>query len=122
MWLFHQWHPARLARAGGPCYSSTSQFDVDGLLVPDAQTPLSELFRGRPLIDDDIDAAALDEKLPETYRRRMAHVSSHVQPRLLAIADEVIACCEPLAKHFSRRHDSVSLLAPSLIAPMPMLP
>ena len=73
----------------------------------------------RYLIDDDIDAAALDEQLPETYRRRMAHVSSHVQPRLLAIADEVIACCEPLAKHFSQRHDSVSLLAPSLIAPMP---
>lgn len=73
----------------------------------------------RYLIDDDIGAAALDMQLPETYRRRMVHVSEHLQPRLLAIADEVIACCEPLAKYFSHRHDSVSLLAPSLIAPMP---
>jgi len=69
----------------------------------------------RYLIDDDIPAAALDPRLPESYRRRMRHIAVNLQPRLLSLADEVIACSDGLAKQYSRLHESVSVLTPSLI-------
>lgn len=73
----------------------------------------------RYLIDDDIPAAALDRRLPETYRRRMAHIATQVQPRLLAICDEVVACSEGLAESCRRLHGSVAVLTPSLIVVPP---
>lgn len=69
----------------------------------------------RYLIDDDIPAAAMDLRLPESYRRRMQYVAGKLQPRLLSLADEVIACSDALARQYSHRHESVSVLNPSLI-------
>ncbi|WP_110665658.1 glycosyltransferase family 1 protein [Salinicola halophilus] len=73
----------------------------------------------RYLIDDDIAAAALDPRLPEIYRRRMAHIAANVQPRLMAICDEIVACSEGLAKRYREFHSCVSVLTPSLIVAPP---
>ena len=70
------------------------------------------------LIDDDIAAAALDTTLPSAYRKRMAGIA-RLQPRLLALADEVVACSDQLASYFTPRHPSVSVLTPPLLAPSP---
>ncbi|WP_260578752.1 glycosyltransferase family 1 protein [Vreelandella populi] len=70
------------------------------------------------LIDDDITAAALDTTLPGAYRKRMAGIAS-LQPRLLALADEVVTCSDQLASYFTSRHPSVSALTPPLLAPLP---
>ncbi|XGA79197.1 glycosyltransferase family 1 protein [Halomonas sp. CH40] len=70
------------------------------------------------LIDDDIEAAANDVKLPEHYRRRMAGIA-RCQPDLLALCDEVVACSEKLAERFRARHGAVSVLTPPLIAALP---
>nr|WP_287838101.1 glycosyltransferase [Halomonas sp.] len=70
------------------------------------------------LIDDDIAAAAVDATLPSAYRKRMAGVAS-LQPRLLALADEVVACSDQLASYFTPRHAKVSVLTPPLLAPLP---
>ena len=70
------------------------------------------------LIDDDISAAALDATLPSVYRKRMAGIAS-LQPRLLALADEVVACSDQLASYFIPRHANVSVLTPPLLAPLP---
>lgn len=70
------------------------------------------------LIDDDIAAAANDTTLPRAYRKRMARIA-RLQPRLLALADEVVACSDQLASYFSPRHSNVSVLAPPLLAPLP---
>lgn len=72
------------------------------------------------LIDDDIAAAALDTTLPGAYRKRMAGIAS-LQPRLLALADEVVACSDQLASYFIPRHPKVSVLTPPLLAPLPGL-
>lgn len=70
------------------------------------------------LIDDDIAAAAVDTTLPSAYRKRMARIAS-LQPRLLALADEVVACSDQLASYFTPRHAKVSVLTPPLLAPLP---
>ncbi|MGP9765424.1 glycosyltransferase family 1 protein [Halomonas sp. AOP13-D3-9] len=70
------------------------------------------------LIDDDIPAAANDFSLPRAYRKRMGRIAS-LQPRLLALADEVVACSDELAKYFTLRHSLVSVLTPPLLAPLP---
>ncbi|RUR29986.1 glycosyltransferase [Vreelandella nanhaiensis] len=70
------------------------------------------------LIDDDIAAAALDTTLPGAYRKRMAGIAS-LQPRLLALADEVVTCSDQLASYFTPRHPNVSVLTPPLLAPLP---
>jgi len=70
------------------------------------------------LIDDDIAAAAVDATLPSAYRKRMAGIAS-LQPRLLALADEVVACSDQLASYFTPRHAKVSVLTPPLLAPLP---
>lgn len=70
------------------------------------------------LIDDDIPAAASDTTLPSAYRKRMARIAS-AQPRLLALADEVVACSNQLAQYFTPRQPNVSVLTPPLLAPLP---
>ncbi|MES3674760.1 glycosyltransferase [Halomonas elongata] len=72
------------------------------------------------LIDDDIPAAADDEGLPAAYRRRMAHIAA-IQPRLLALADVVVASSVGLASRLADCHDDVRILTPPLIAPLPDL-
>lgn len=70
------------------------------------------------LIDDDITAAANDPMLPAAYRQRMGRIA-HLQPRLLMLSDEVVACSEKLAQRFYAQHGHVSVLTPPLIAPLP---
>lgn len=70
------------------------------------------------LVDDDISAAALDSTLPSAYRKRMARIAQ-LQPRLLALADEVVTCSDQLAEYFIPRHPKVSVLTPPLLAPLP---
>lgn len=72
------------------------------------------------LIDDDLGAAATDPGLPDGYRQRMAGHAAR-QPRLLALADEVVACCDTLAAGLGERHPRVALLEPPLLAPLPTL-
>ncbi len=72
------------------------------------------------LIDDDLDAAAGDATLPEAYRQRMARAAA-AQPRLLALADEVVASSPALAGRFEARHPRVRVLTPPLIAEPPPL-
>ena len=75
----------------------------------------------RYLIDDDIPAAVGNAQLPATYRERMRNIAEHQQPRLLALVDEVVVCSGLLAERFQARHESVSVLTPPLIAPLPPL-
>ncbi|WP_110687117.1 glycosyltransferase family 1 protein [Salinicola aestuarinus] len=79
------------------------------------ETNRGQMASIRYLIDDDIAAAALDPRLPEGYRRRMAHIAANVQPRLMAICDEIVACSEGLAQRYRESHPNVSVLTPSLI-------
>ncbi|MBF8223891.1 glycosyltransferase family protein [Halomonas sp. 328] len=72
------------------------------------------------LIDDDLVAAAEDATLPEAYRQRMARAAS-AQPRMLAVADEVVASSPALAARFEARHPRVRVLTPPLIAELPPL-
>lgn len=77
----------------------------------------TELASVHYLIDDDLSAAASDTTLPAAYRARMARIAS-LQPRLLAVADEVVTCSEALAARFVGRHPRVSVLTPPLLAPL----
>ncbi|MBB3142632.1 glycosyltransferase [Halomonas organivorans] len=70
------------------------------------------------LIDDDLAAAAEDETLPEAYRQRMASAVA-LQPRLLDLADDAVACSEALADRLSGWTPEVRVLPPPLIAPLP---
>ncbi|MGM0988734.1 MAG: glycosyltransferase family 1 protein [Pseudomonadota bacterium] len=72
------------------------------------------------LVDDDLAAAAEDPTLPEAYRARMARAAAQ-QPRLLALADEVVACSEALAERLREQHARVRVMTPPLIAPLPDL-
>lgn len=72
------------------------------------------------LIDDDLAAAAEDETLPPAYRERMARASAQ-QPRLLALADDVVACSAALAARFADRHSRLQVMTPPLISPLPLL-
>jgi len=70
------------------------------------------------IIDDDIPAAAADERLPAAYRARMQRLAAQ-QPRILTLADEVVACSETLAQRLRPEHPAVSVLTPTLPAPLP---
>lgn len=72
------------------------------------------------LIDDDMPAASEDEALPAAYRRRMGRIAA-TQPRLLGLADVVVASSEGLATRFAGRHGDVRVLTPPLISPLPDL-
>ncbi|MDT0500402.1 glycosyltransferase [Halomonas sp. PAR7] len=72
------------------------------------------------LIDDDLGAAAEDKALPGAYRERMFRAAAQ-QPRLLALADEVVACSSLLAELLREDHDNVGLMTPPMIAPLPDL-
>lgn len=74
----------------------------------------------RYLIDDDLAAAAEDATLPGAYRARMAEAAAR-QPRLLALADEVVACSGQLAARLEGQHGNVSVMTPPLISPLPEL-
>ncbi|WP_445000731.1 glycosyltransferase family 1 protein [Halomonas mongoliensis] len=74
----------------------------------------------RYLIDDDLAAAAEDATLPAAYQARMARAAER-QPRLLALADEVVACSEPLAARLRAQHGDVRVMTPPLISPLPEL-
>lgn len=67
------------------------------------------------LIDDDLAAAAEDERLPAPYRRRMARAAAQ-QPRFLALADQVVACSRVLAERLAERHPRLHVMTPLLIA------
>ncbi len=73
------------------------------------------------LIDDDLSAAVAAEELPESYRQRLVKISVEQQPRILALADEVVATSQYLVEHFKQRHGRVSLLTPPLLTPLPTL-
>ncbi len=72
------------------------------------------------LIDDDLAAAGSDATLPDAYRRRMARAAAQ-QPRLLALADEVVACSPSLAERLREYHAKVRVMTPPFIAPLPSL-
>ncbi|CAM3377477.1 glycosyltransferase family protein [Halomonas lysinitropha] len=72
------------------------------------------------VIDDDLAAAAEDDSLPGAYRQRMVRAAER-QPRLLALADEVVACSEVLAERLRAEHDNVKVMTPPLIASLPDL-
>lgn len=72
------------------------------------------------VIDDDLLAAGEDPGLPPAYRRRMARAAQQ-QPRLLALADEVVACSHALAERLRERHPNVRIMTPPRIAPLPDL-
>lgn len=72
------------------------------------------------VIDDDLAAAGEDSELPLAYRERMARAAEQ-QPRLLALADDVVACSSALAQRLRARHANVQVMTPPLIAPLPEL-
>lgn len=72
------------------------------------------------VIDDDLQAAALDQTLPQHYRRRMARLVSS-QHRLLPLANEIITCSSALQSRLASHHRPISVLPPALISPLPDL-
>jgi len=73
------------------------------------------------VIDDDILAAARDWRLPDEYRDRMRELVCDWQPRILALATEVIACSQHLTEILRCVHPRVSCLPPAMISPFPKL-
>lgn len=71
------------------------------------------------LLDDDLLAAARDQTVPEEYRIRMREIVCDVQPRIFALANEVIVCSEDLARTIRHHHARISVLPPSLISALP---
>jgi len=71
------------------------------------------------LLDDDLLAAARDLSVPEEYRLRMQNLVCNIQPRLFALADEVVVCSAELARVTRHHHSRISILAPALISPLP---
>ncbi|MCO7233466.1 glycosyltransferase [Cobetia sp. Dlab-2-AX] len=67
------------------------------------------------LIDDDLGAVRDTPGLPETYVKRLGGLAER-QPALLALVDEVVACCDSLVSQLGREHANVSLLTPPLLA------
>ncbi|MHC9034238.1 glycosyltransferase family protein [Cobetia marina] len=68
------------------------------------------------LIDDDLGAVKHTLGLPDAYVKRLGGLAER-QPALLALADEVVACCEALVEQLGREHANVSLLTPPMLAP-----
>ena len=68
------------------------------------------------LIDDDLGAVTRTDGLPAAYVARLSGLAMR-QPALLALADEVVACCEALVAQLGREHANVSLLTPPMLAP-----
>jgi len=58
--------------------------------------------------------------LPKSYQKRMYSVLK-TQPRLFELSDEVITCSRHLSGELTKQHDSVHVLLPSLISPLPTL-
>lgn len=67
------------------------------------------------LIDDDLGAVTRTEGLPAAYVSRLSGLAMR-QPALLALADEVVACCDALVAQLAREHANVSLLTPPMLA------
>ncbi|QQK64573.1 glycosyltransferase family 4 protein [Cobetia sp. cqz5-12] len=67
------------------------------------------------LIDDDLGAVTRTNGLPAAYVARLSGLAMR-QPALLALADEVVACCEALVEQLGREHANVSLLTPPMLA------
>ncbi|MBS4155488.1 glycosyltransferase [Cobetia sp. MC34] len=68
------------------------------------------------LIDDDLGAVTRTAGLPAAYVARLSGLAMR-QPALLALADEVVACCEALVAQLGREHANVSLLTPPMLTP-----
>ncbi|WP_024950970.1 glycosyltransferase [Cobetia crustatorum] len=68
------------------------------------------------LIDDDLGAVTRSDGLPAAYVARLSGLAMR-QPALLALADEVVACCEALVAQLGREHANVSLLTPAMLTP-----
>ncbi|UBU47512.1 glycosyltransferase [Cobetia amphilecti] len=68
------------------------------------------------LIDDDLGAVTRTDGLPAAYVARLSGLAMR-QPALLALADEVVACCEALVAQLGREHANVSLLTPPMLTP-----
>lgn len=73
------------------------------------------------LIDDDLSAVADANELPESYRQRLNGIVTEQQPRLLTLADEVVASSEYLAEQLRPAHHHVSVLTPPLASSLPSL-
>ncbi|WP_158774112.1 glycosyltransferase [Cobetia sp. L2A1] len=67
------------------------------------------------LIDDDLGAVTRTSGLPDAYVSRLSGLAAR-QPRLLALADEVVACCDALVAQLAREHANVSLLTPPMLS------
>ncbi len=67
------------------------------------------------LIDDDLGAVRDTQGLPEAYVKRLGGLAER-QPALLALANEVVACCDSLVAQLGREHANVSLLTPPMLA------
>lgn len=67
------------------------------------------------LIDDDLGAVRDTPGLPEAYVKRLGGLAER-QPALLALADEVVACCDSLVGQLGREHANVLLLTPPMLA------
>lgn len=67
------------------------------------------------LIDDDLGAVKHTPGLPEAYVKRLSGLAER-QPTLLALADEVVVCCDSLVAQLKRQHCNVTLLTPPLLA------
>jgi len=87
-------------------------------LLESSRNQLGEIYY---LIDDDLSSATTAEELPESYRQRLIKIHVEQQPRILALADEVITASQYLVNHFKQRHSKVSLLTPPLLMPLPTL-
>lgn len=68
------------------------------------------------LIDDDLGAVTRTAGLPAAYVARLSGLAKR-QPALLALANEVAACCEALVAQLGREHANVTLLTPPMLTP-----
>ena len=73
------------------------------------------------IVDDDLSAASDTPGLPKRYREKLNKIVIEQQPRIVALADNIVVSSQYLLEKFFGMHPSVHLLTPVLCYRLPEL-
>ena len=73
------------------------------------------------IVDDDLPAASATPGLPKNYRDKLNKIVIEQQPRIVALADNIVVSSQYLLENFMEMHHSVHLLTPVLCNRLPDL-